>query len=85
MVVRIRVRHLPDAIAVKAGAAGLLTLVAVSCFLTGVWILGAGLRWAGAFVVEQGLFSHWQVWMGFGVMAQLTAFRLGRARRQLIS
>jgi len=85
MVVRVRIRRVPDAVAVKASIAGLLTLVAVSCFVTGVWILSAGLRWAGAFVVERGVFSHWQVWMGFGVAAQLTAFRLSRVRRQLIS
>jgi len=81
MVVRVQIR----AETVKTWAAWLLKAAATVCFVVGVWILSAGLRWAGAFVVERGLFSHWQVWMACGVAAQLAAFRLNRRNRQLLS
>lgn len=81
MVVRIRV----EAAVVKAWIASLLKIAAVVCFVVAVWILLSGLRWAGAFLIERGLFSHWQVWIGFGIAAQLAAFRLNRGNRQLLS
>ncbi len=81
MVVRIQL----GAAEVKSGAAWTLKIAAISCFVIAVWIISAGLRWAGAFLVEQGLFSHWQVWVACGVFAQLAAFRLNRPNRQLLS
>ncbi len=63
---------------IKAALAGLLTLLGVMCFVMGSWILLAGLGWAGEFVLRQGVFSHWQVWMACGVVAQLISFRLNR-------
>jgi len=80
MVVKIRM----GAAEVKAWAAVVLKASAVCCFVVAIWIVSAGLRWAGAFLVEQGLFSHWQVWVAFGIIAQLAAFRLNR-KRQLLS
>ncbi len=81
MVVRIRM----GGAAAKAWAALVLKAAAICCFVIAIWIISAGLRWAGAFLIEQGLFSHWQVWIAFGVIAQLAAFRLNRPNRQLLS
>lgn len=83
MVVRIRFTRSPGAAGLKPAISSFLTLVALVCFILGVWILCAGLGWAGDFVVDHGLFSHWQVWMGVGIAAQLCAFRLNRWRKPL--
>jgi len=68
---------------VRVRLAWLLKACALICFATGVWILSAGLRWAGAFLIQQGPFSHWQIWIACGVFAQLTAFRLNRTKPSL--
>jgi hypothetical protein len=80
MVVRIRITRGTGVSGVKPAVSSFLTLVAVACFILGSWILCAGLGWAGAFVVQSGLFSHWQIWMAVGVAAQLCSFRLSRLR-----
>ena len=80
MVVRIRITRGAAAPAIKSACASVFTLAAVACFITGVWILASGMGWAGAFVIERGAFSHWQVWMALGVFAQLCSFRLTRVR-----
>ncbi len=66
------------------GTALALKVVAICCFAITLWIVFAGLHLAGAFLVEEGPFSHWQVWMACGAFAQLAAFRLKR-KRQLLS
>lgn len=57
--------------AVSQDAAGfigvLLDPVALLAFVFGLWRLGVDLGWTGDFVIEQGLFSHWQVWIGLAV------------------
>lgn len=78
MVVRIRIARGPGVPGMKPALSSFLTLLAVACFILGTWILCAGLGWAGAFVVEKGLFSHWQIWMAVGIAAQLCSFRLSR-------
>ncbi len=80
MVVRVRVSA-----ALKAVIATGLRVGAASCLLMGVWIVAAGLRWAGTFPVEAGMLSHWQVWIACGVALQLAAFRVKREKRQLLS
>jgi hypothetical protein len=80
MVVRVRLPSGGGKTAVKMWTAWWLKAFALVCFAIGVWIISAGLRWAGAFLVEQGTFSHWQVWIACGVMAQLGAFRLNRTK-----
>ena len=79
--VRIRL----EAAEFKSRAAWTLKIAAISCLVVAVWILSAGLRWAGTFLIERGLFSHWQVWVACSVIAQLAAFRLNRPNRQLLS
>lgn len=84
MVVRIRISRGPRVQEVFAGAAGLLTLVAVMCFIMSAWKLMADMGLAGGFVFTQGVLSHWQVWLAAGIATQLISFRITR-RRPLIS
>lgn len=58
--------------------ANLLTLAAVVCGSLGLWRIGADLAWAGVFVVQTGLLSHWQVWIGLAAAMQYTSLRLIR-------
>lgn len=58
--------------------ANLLTLAALVCASLGLWRMGADLAWAGAFVVQTGLLSHWQVWVGLATTMQYASWRLTR-------
>jgi hypothetical protein len=59
----------------------LLSLVAISCASLGFWRLGNDLNWAGAFVFQNGLLSHWQIWIGTAVAVQYASWRLTRYAR----
>jgi hypothetical protein len=59
-------------------SAGLLTLVAIGCGSLGLWRVGADLEWAGDFVIQDGLLSHWQVWVGAAIGMQYTSWWLVR-------
>jgi hypothetical protein len=48
---------------VKLGS-DLLTIAAISCASFGVWRMGVDFGWASDFVIQNGLLSHWQVWIG---------------------
>ena len=48
---------------VKLGS-DLLTMAAISCASFGVWRMGVDFGWASHFVIQNGLMSHWQVWIG---------------------
>jgi hypothetical protein len=78
MVVRIRIRTGQRIDGLYAGFAGFLTLASVACFSLSAWKLLADLGWAGNFVWDRGIPSHWQVWMAGAVAAQLVSFRLAR-------
>jgi hypothetical protein len=78
MVVRIRLKRDPRFDGLFAGVASLLTLVAVACFILGVWKIFSELGWAGGFFVAGGALSHWQVWTGLGIVLQLLSFRINR-------
>lgn len=58
--------------------AALLAPVALGGFALGLWSLGADIGVAGQFGINTGLFSHWQVWIGFGVAATALAVKLSR-------
>lgn len=65
-----------------AGALGTCgTLGAISCGTLGFWRLGQDLGWAGDFVFESGLLSHWQVWLSVAGALQYGCWRLGRYAR----
>jgi hypothetical protein len=59
-------------------SASLLTLVAIGFGSLGLWRMGTDLEWAGDFVVQEGLLSHWQVWIGAAVGVQYTSWWLAR-------
>lgn len=88
MIVRIRLR-LGPAFAyglrrnrqVASFAAALLTPAAVMAFVLGVWRLASDLDFAGQFVISQGLFSHWQVWIAMAGLLQTCASILNRFGR----
>jgi hypothetical protein len=59
---------------------GLAPAAAVSSALA-MWRLGADLKLIAGFLLEEGLFSHWQVWMALAVLLQLLASTLRRYGR----
>lgn len=60
---------------------GLVTLIAVSCLMLGVWRLTWDLGWTSSFVISDGFWSHWQVWMAFTIAFSALAVRLVRYGR----
>ena len=57
-------------------AASFLTLSATCLASFGMWRVAQDLGWAGDFVIADGLFSHWQVWIGAAILLQWAAWRL---------
>jgi hypothetical protein len=62
--------------------ANLLTLAALICASLGVWRVGADLDWAGAFVFQNGILSHWQVWIAAALAVQYVSWQLTRYARR---
>ncbi len=62
-------------------AASLLTLAAIGCAALGMWRMGSDLDWAGDFVIQTGLLSHWQVWVGMAALIQYASWKLARYAR----
>src|SRR5689334_15150121 len=44
----------------------------------GFWRLGADLGWAGAFFIDEGMLSHWQVWFALAAFTQTASVYLKR-------
>lgn len=63
--------------------ASFLTPAAVMAAALGTWRLAEDVRWASAFVIRQGLFSHWQVWFAFAAVLQTGSHLLNRYGRQV--
>ena len=59
------------------------TLGAISCGTLGCWRLGQDLGWAGDFVFDSGLLSHWQVWLSAAGVLQYGAWKLARHARTI--
>jgi hypothetical protein len=59
------------------------TLAAISCGTLGGWRVGQDLGWAGDFVFESGVLSHWQVWVSAAAVLQYGAWRLSRYGRRI--
>ena len=62
-------------------AASVLTLIAICLGSFGVWRIAEDLGWAGDFVIAEGIFSHWQIWIGSAVVLQWVAGRLASYAR----
>jgi len=58
--------------------AGLLKMAAVSCLLLALWRLTNDMGLTGEFFIQNGLFSHWQVWLAITLGLAVLAFRLAR-------
>jgi hypothetical protein len=49
----------------------LLTPSAVIALVMALWRVAADLGWAGAFLITDGFFSHWQVWIALSIGLKL--------------
>ncbi len=58
--------------------AALLTPAAVMAAVLALWRLAADLKATAQFPISDGLFSHWQVWLGAAATLQLGALALDR-------
>lgn len=54
----------------------LLTPAAVVVFVMGLWRVCADLGWAGAFLIADGFFSHWQVWIALSIALKMLSSTL---------
>ena len=61
--------------------AGLLMPAAFIAFVLAFWRLAADLSYANEFAIPDGLFSHWQVWIGIAVALTYLVVRLNRYGR----
>lgn len=59
--------------------AAFLTPAAVLAAVLAFWRLGADLGWTGAFAISNGIFSHWQVWMGLALCLKMTGSMMNRS------
>jgi hypothetical protein len=50
----------------------------LAALLVGLWRLAFELKFTERFAIPDGLFSHWQVWVGLALLLQLLARTLGR-------
>ncbi len=61
--------------------AALLTPSAAVAGILALWCIAAGLDWTNSFAISEGLFSHWQVWLGAAIVLQLCSHFLNRYGR----
>ncbi len=59
----------------------LLTPAAAAAFALALWGVAADLNWTSSFAISDGLFSHWQSWLGAAALLQLAARALNRYAR----
>jgi len=51
----------------------LLSPAAVVALVLGLWRVSADLGWTEEFLISNGFFSHWQVWIGLAIGLQAVA------------
>jgi len=54
----------------------LLSPAAVVALVLGLWRVSADLGWTEEFLIANGFFSHWQVWIALAIGLQLAATSL---------
>ncbi len=70
---RLALRHTTEFFQQSANlASAFLGLASVLALVFGLWRVGADLGWAGQFVISDGLFSHWQVWIALAIVIRFT-------------
>ncbi len=90
MVVRIRysrLRPLPNVRwrQVAITIAALLTPCALIAFTMAFWIFAAGMQWTGAFFINAGLLSRWEIWVAVAAVLLLVAKVLERLTQPDVS
>jgi hypothetical protein len=54
----------------------LLTPASVVALVLGLWRVSSDLGWTEEFLIANGLFSHWQVWIALAIVLQIAATSL---------
>jgi hypothetical protein len=54
----------------------LLTPASVVALVLGVWRISSDLGWTEQFLIVNGFFSHWQVWIALAIVLQIAASSL---------
>jgi hypothetical protein len=54
----------------------LLTPAAVVALVMAIWRICADLGWTGAFLISDGFFSHWQVWLALSIALKMISSTL---------
>jgi hypothetical protein len=54
----------------------LLTPAAVLAFVLGLWRVSSDLGWTEQFLIANGFFSHWQVWIALAIALQVASAAL---------
>lgn len=62
--------------------AALLSPAALISLVLGMWRLGADLGWTDQFVISDGLFSHWQVWIALAFALETAASTFLRSHQK---
>lgn len=55
-----------------------MTPASLLAFALGSWRMAADLNWTDRFVIANGAFSHWQVWIAIAFLLQVAASLLSR-------
>jgi hypothetical protein len=76
-----RLRGFIDRTVVSSEAAmnvlpALLSPAAVVALVLGLWRVSADLGWTEEFLIANGFFSHWQVWIALAIVLQVAAASL---------
>jgi len=56
--------------------------VALMAFAVALWRIGVDVRMARSFVISEGLFSHWQVWLAVTGVLQVGVLELNRLAKR---
>jgi len=56
----------------------LLTSIAGAAGALAAWRFGVDAGWTRTFLFAGGVFSHWQVWCAFAIVAEACAYQLNR-------
>jgi hypothetical protein len=81
---RLALKRRPDA-KLALAVASLLTPAAVLCVVMALWGVLSDTNYLQKFVIEEGLFSHWQVWLALGIAIQSAGLMLERYGKQALA
>lgn len=67
---------------IALAVAELLVPMTLAPLVLAFWRLGADMKWTGSFVIREGIFSHWQVWIAMAAALGACAYLLNRYGRR---